>query len=320
MVYWALIHTLLFAVAGFAHPQANDTFKYDYSIRGRNPAPNTHFSTSSYSERFPDIAAAFDGNKRFMANRDSALFQSLVQNGQKPPFMMVACSDSRASESIFDLAFGNFFMERNIANQFRLDDFNTQSVMSYGVYALGAQHIVILGHYSCGGVAASIATPPKAPIDVPTQIVHTWISDIRSLYLSSNRTEVAQMRIANEIKEASGGTVPPPGIRDPGFRALVEENVKLQVQKVVDSPVIKNRFAEIVQRLNPDGTPKPSEQDSHHQRRGETGSIRPLFVHGWVHDLETGEVIDLNVSRGPPGFENYTPSSDGSSHPPPASS
>ncbi|KAG8793574.1 hypothetical protein FRC17_008434, partial [Serendipita sp. 399] len=260
--------------------------------------------------RFPDVQAALAGNQRFRDTRDAAAIQALVDNGQKPPFMMVACSDSRAPEAtIFDSKPGTFFMERNIANQYKPGDENAQSVMAYGIHVLGVQHVVILGHYGCGGIAASIATPPKANINVASHIVNTWIGDIRTLYLTSDRAEIVEMRTKNLEIEAQGGTVEEPNIREPGFRALVEENVKQQVQRIAESSVMKNRFDEIITKLNTDGTPKPSTGEGEGERAGEEEEVtlRPVFVHGWVHDLETGEILDLNVSVGPAGFENFVP-------------
>jgi len=70
--------------------------------------------------------------------------------------------------------------------------------------------------------------------------VQTWISDIRQLYLQSNRTEIVESREKNLAIEAEGGTVPEPDIKDPGFRALVEENVKLGVKRLSESSVISN--------------------------------------------------------------------------------
>ncbi|CAG7854214.1 SubName: Full=Related to carbonic anhydrase {ECO:0000313/EMBL:CCA67549.1} [Serendipita indica DSM 11827] len=337
MVKSALVSTLLLAVSAFAHPHAHGGPSSDqlYSfLKARtsvsaaasegaaaNPSSGSSngsaeggrgSSTAFSAARFPDVQAVLEGNKRFVQNRDAKAIQELVDNGQKPPFMMVACSDSRAPEAtIFDSKPGTFFMERNIANQYKPGDENAQSVMAYGIHVLGVQHIVILGHYGCGGIAASIATPPKNNINVASHIVNTWIGDIRQLYLTSNRSEIVEMRTANLAIEAAGGTVEEPKIREPGFRALVEENVKLQVQRLVDSSVMKNRVDEITTKLNTDGTLKASNSTPVERRAEEGGAIRPVFVHGWVHDLESGEIIDLNISSGPAGFENFVPPAAG---------
>ena len=59
----------------------------------------------------------------------------------------------------------------------------------------------------------------------------------------------------------------------------------------------------MVLKLNPDGTLKPGLTGS-----ADNEKLIPVFVHGWVHDIETGTVVDLNISTGPAGFENCTPS------------
>jgi hypothetical protein len=63
-----------------------------------------------------------------------------------------------------------------------------------------------------------------------------------------------------------------------------------------------------VHKLNPDGTLKSASTGSAEKRAREEKKLMPVFVHGWVHDIETGKVFDLNVSTGPAGFENFTPS------------
>jgi len=85
-------------------------------------------STAAFSaSKFPAVKAAFEGNARFKATRNDTEIRGLVANGQKPPFMMVSCSDSRAPEAtIFDSQPGTFFMERNIANQYKPGDENAQ--------------------------------------------------------------------------------------------------------------------------------------------------------------------------------------------------
>ncbi|CAG8723038.1 10337_t:CDS:2, partial [Acaulospora colombiana] len=274
--------------------------------------------------KFPDIQKILAGNKEFQNTRNATLIQDLVDNGQKPPVMMISCSDSRLPEaSVFNSEPGTFFMQRNIANQYKVGDEGVQSAMAYGINVLGVQHLVVLGHYGCGGVAASIATPPKAPISVSSSIVNTWISDIRTIYLTSERAEIVEMRTRNLEIEANGGTVEEPTIREPGFRALVEENVKLGVQRLATSSVYKNLVGDVETRLNTDGTPKSearrrkrSAQAAETPGQEETATeeeatLKPVFIHGWVHDLETGEVLDLNVSVGPPGFENFVPPSNG---------
>ncbi|KAG8773229.1 hypothetical protein FRC15_002181 [Serendipita sp. 397] len=144
---------LAFSASTLAHPHPNAGPSSDELIAflhrriensnsGESSAAEASSSTSASSSeatgsagsagafsaaRFPDVQAALAGNQRFRDTRDAAAIQALVDNGQKPPFMMVACSDSRAPEAtIFDSKPGTFFMERNIANQYKPGDENAQ--------------------------------------------------------------------------------------------------------------------------------------------------------------------------------------------------
>jgi carbonic anhydrase len=63
----------------------------------------------------------------------------------------------------------------------------SQSVLSYAVAELGVNHIIVMGHYGCGGVAASIASPPVNQIDAANGAVQNWIEPIREIFRSSNR-------------------------------------------------------------------------------------------------------------------------------------
>lgn len=60
--------------------------------------------------------------------------------------------------------------------------------MSYAVAELGVKHIIVMGHYGCGGVAAAIASPPAAPVDAANGAVQSWIAPIRTLFETSTRS------------------------------------------------------------------------------------------------------------------------------------
>ncbi|KAJ2914447.1 hypothetical protein MD484_g5975, partial [Candolleomyces efflorescens] len=183
------------------------------------------------------------------------------------------CSDSRVSEgTVFKAQPGTLFTERNIANRFSPDDLNVRSAVAYGVEDLHVKHIIVMGHYGCGGVAAAVASPPPLPWDSATVAVQQWIAPIRNVYQSSEREEVVALRRENEGK----ANVPAPNLHHPGFRALVEENVKNTVRALtLDSIVVESYL-------------------------NTTGKSHPFWVHGWVYDIENGEVKDLGISVGPP--------------------
>lgn len=96
-------------------------------------------------------------------------------------------SDSRVSEgTIFAPLPGVLFTERNIANQYAGGDLNAAAILAYGVTELRVGHIIIMGHYGCGGVQASILDRPSN-LDRAGEVVQAWIDPIRSLYYNSTR-------------------------------------------------------------------------------------------------------------------------------------
>lgn len=97
-------------------------------------------------------------------------------------------SDSRVSEgTIFNAAPGTLFTERNIANQFVSSDINAVSVLSYAVSELGVEHVIVMGHFGCGGVGASILARPAGNVSYADGAVQNWIEPIRNLFQTSTR-------------------------------------------------------------------------------------------------------------------------------------
>ncbi len=108
---------------------------------------------------------------------DPGFFEQLAQT-QKPEFLWIGCSDSRVpAEIIVKAKPGEIFIHRNIANQMIATDFNCLSVLQYAVDVLQIKHIIVCGHYNCGGIKAALA---KQSPDLV--ITNKWLMHIKHTY------------------------------------------------------------------------------------------------------------------------------------------
>jgi len=281
---WSSLALLSISASSVAHPLHVNPHDELRIVRRLDSTNHTSYA--------PEFQQLLDGNEEFRANlkiKDPGLMEKLTTVGQQPPFMLISCSDSRVGEgTIFNARPGLFFTERNIANQFIKDDGNSQSVLAYAVTELRVKHIIVMGHYGCGGIAAATMNPPKAPLRSAAAAIHGWINPIRALYATSARPEVVTMRTKNK----SLTTIKEPEIQDPGFRALIEENVKVNVDRIAKSQIITEYYA-LLSGSQKSGVEKRSDHP--------TKPASDIFIHGWVYDIQNGNVVDLGVSIGPPG-------------------
>ncbi|GAM28681.1 hypothetical protein SAMD00019534_118570, partial [Acytostelium subglobosum LB1] len=109
-----------------------------------------------------------------MTLEDPNYFQQLAES-QKPNFLWIGCSDSRVpAEKLTCLGPGELFVHRNVANLVIHTDLNCLSVIQYAVEVLKVEHIIICGHYACGGVAAAFDNPDLG-------LINNWLLHIRDI-------------------------------------------------------------------------------------------------------------------------------------------
>ncbi|EPE37855.1 carbonic anhydrase [Candidatus Photodesmus katoptron] len=110
-------------------------------------------------------------------NSERPEFFNELKKGQFPDFLWIGCSDSRVpAEQITGLSLGKLFVHRNIANQVIHTDLNCISVVQYAVDILQVKHIIICGHYDCGGINVAVQ-------NIQLGLINDWLFYIRALYL-----------------------------------------------------------------------------------------------------------------------------------------
>ncbi len=127
-----------------------------------------------------EIEALMENNRKWAASIIEEDPRAFIDSSmmQKPKYLWIGCSDSRIpAEKILGLRPGEMFVHRNIANICPHTDFNVLSVIEYGVNYLGVDHIIICGHYRCGGVTAAMETAQFGLVD-------NWLRHIRDVYFA----------------------------------------------------------------------------------------------------------------------------------------
>lgn len=165
-----------------------------------------------------------------------------LSKGQSPEILYIGCSDSRVTaEEMMGARPGEVFVHRNIANVIANSDLNVMSVVNYAVQYLKVQHIVVCGHYYCGGVKAAMESTDMG-------IINLWLRNIQDVY-----------RLHKEELNA----IPDEEAR---YKRLVELNVQEQCVNLLKTIDVQQAFRE-----------------------------RGLIIHGWVFDVKTGRLIDLQI-------------------------
>ena len=173
---------------------------------------------------------------------DADFFKNLAKE-QNPEYLYIGCSDSRVTtEELMGLKPGEVFVHRNIANLVNTLDLNAISAIQYAVEHLKVKHIIVCGHYDCGGIKAAMS-----PEDLG--LLNPWLRNIRDIY----RLHRIELDAITDEKERNN--------------RLVELNVQEQCINVIKLACVQERY--IVDEY-------------------------PI-VHGWVFDISTGKLKDLNL-------------------------
>ncbi|GEO06314.1 carbonic anhydrase [Adhaeribacter aerolatus] len=159
----------------------------------------------------------FEGNRKWVAEKlseDQEYFKKLAL-GQKPEYLFIGCSDSRVpANEISGTRPGEMFVHRNIANMVVHTDINLLSVLQYAVEVLKVRHIIVCGHYGCGGVLAAMSDKSYGLID-------NWLTNIKDVM---RLHEVEFLRLKDDAAKA---------------RRLVELNVIEQVRNLAKTSIIQ---------------------------------------------------------------------------------
>lgn len=162
------------------------------------------------------ISKIFLENKAWAAdktNKDKEYFNKLALI-QEPDFLWIGCSDSRVpANEITNTEPGEMFVHRNIANVVDMNDINLMSVMQYAVEYLKVQHIIVCGHYGCGGIKAAMTKDSFGKMDI-------WLNKIKDVYIQN---QILVDSIENEESR---------------LKKMVELNVMAGVQKIKAAELI----------------------------------------------------------------------------------
>ena len=160
-------------------------------------------------------------NKKWVENKlelDPLYFENLSK-GQKPPLFWIGCADSRVpANQIIGAEPGEVFVHRNIANMVIHTDMNMLSVLDYAVNVLKVKHVIVCGHYGCGGIEAAMTNKSIGIID-------NWIRHIKDIY----RVHKKELDNITDLKDRTD--------------RFVELNVIEQVYDLAKTSIVQNAWA-----------------------------------------------------------------------------
>jgi len=145
--------------------------------------------------------------------KDDKDYFKKLSAGQSPRYLMISCSDSRVPlNSLLKAEPGEIFIHRNIANQVNQNDINLLSVLEFSLEHLFIRHIIIVGHYGCGGVSASIDNLDQG-------LIENWVAPIKDIFMK-NSSELNSLKDKKELTDK-----------------LAELNAVEQAKNIIKTPV-----------------------------------------------------------------------------------
>ncbi len=159
-------------------------------------------------------------NKAWAANRlqEDEHYFDILSKDQKPEFLWIGCADSRVpAEEVTNTQPGEVFVHRNVANLVVHTDINLLSVLQYAVEVLKVKHVIVCGHYNCGGVKAAMGHDDYG-------LINKWLRNIKEVYDKHNY----------ELKHISDEHL--------RFNRLVELNVEEQVKNLAKTTIIQRAW------------------------------------------------------------------------------
>ena len=175
---------------------------------------------SNHDSDMASLDHLFKNNQRWAEQWDDSdpKFLSNLSKGQSPDYLWIGCSDSRVPESdLLNLKPGEIFVHRNIANLVNPVDLSSQSVIKYAIAALKVKHVIVCGHYDCGGVKAAMD-------DKPNPLIEDWLGELRETYQQFKE----QLDRVQSLEEKTD--------------LFCEINVIQQVNNVCGLPVVKDAW------------------------------------------------------------------------------
>jgi carbonic anhydrase len=169
----------------------------------------------------PTIADLFTNNRswaRETVRRDPTFFQRLTTQ-QAPAFLWIGCSDSRVpANEIVGLLPGEMFVHRNVANLVVHTDLNCLSALQYAVDVLRVQHVIVTGHYGCGGVKTALTDGRHGLIDNwlrhVQDVAQTHKRELATLAGVAREDRLCELNVAEQVLNAARSTV----VRDAWLR------------------------------------------------------------------------------------------------------